>query len=53
VTVAGSGDPDLTVRGTNATGDRRVIPDLIPLASFGQDRSPRGTKTCKMAPEAS
>jgi hypothetical protein len=36
MTVAGSVDPAVTVRGTKATGDRRVVPGLISGASLGQ-----------------
>jgi len=51
MTIADSGDPALTVRGTNTTGDRRVVPELIPLASFGQDRSRRGPRRAKWRPK--
>jgi hypothetical protein len=51
MTVAGSVDPAVTVRGTKATGDRRVVPGLTSGASLGQNRSLGGPKRAERARE--
>src|ERR671911_2682345 len=51
MTVAGSVDPAVTVRGTKATGDRRVVPGLISGASLGQNRSLGGPKRAECRPK--